>query len=421
MSQAVGIEHAHSAVWLEGYTGLIVSRNQKAAIEVIRYAKTAVKTSQFMPKNLKILVDNKTSLELSNGSRIEAVSASLSAGRSMAASKVTIDEFAVMQHAPDIYQAISPTLSAGGALDVLFSPKGRANMAYMLWNGELGGAYSRHKIHWTRNPAFYTLEEQATGIKPEDCRWYRAERPKYTAEAWAEEYECDFRQSGQAVFLEDNVETMFSHDISMEDYYPTEDYVTFWDIGRHRDATVGITLRIMRDPMTGRIKKRVVKYERGEGWPYPVIASKIDERFMEYPGKHYVESNSIGDPVLSMTDSPAEGAYTSQKSKVNMITALQLDLERGDLESPLVPQLRAELLAYQWDDDGLVQDSVIALSGACLKSNESNADFTPASGGEREMSASVGYARLAGQQNGMGGVYNPFAGAGAGYGSGPYR
>jgi len=369
MSQTVAVEHAHAAVWQPGYTGLIVSKDLDAAIEVVTYAKTAIESARIKPKGLTVIIDNKTSIELSNGSRIKAVAASKKAGRSIAASRVTLDELAVMQWAREIQQAISPTVSTGGSLDILFSPKGRANLAYEIWSGDMGLGYSKHKIHWTQNPAFYTPEEKAAGIPPHLCKWYLEQRPNYTEAGWAEEYTCDFITSGNPVFKDSDIDLMFNSDLSFEPYQMNNQYVTFWDIGRRHDATVGTTLKLYTNAL-GKRKKRIVFFERFEGLPYPKIAEKIDERYATYPGKHYVESNSIGDPVLEFCKASIEGKFTSGKSKTDMITALQLDLENGTLESPVIPQLKTELSAYQWDDAALTQDCVISLSGACLYSDK---------------------------------------------------
>ena len=76
----------------------------------------------------------------------------------------------------------------------------------------------------------------------------------------------------------------------------------------------------------------------------------------------YVESNSVGDPVIENLSIGVEPWVTSGKTKVQALDALTLMLENGDIKWPEIAQLDAEMMVYQDDDKDLVQDCVMALS-----------------------------------------------------------
>lgn len=339
MSQVCAFESLHNAAYKPGATELFVSKNLKAATNLLRYVKASL---PLVEPALRTKKDNETEIVFANGSRIVSEAASPSAGRSYAATDVYLDEFAFLPFGLQIYQSVHPTVSRGGRLTVLSTPYGQNNPFYLLWAGQLGGEgdWSRHVIHWSDCPEF-------------DQAWYERERPHYTASAWATEFECNFEESGQAVFRPRDVERCSEGWLGLQPPRRRRDYVTGWDIGRRHDATVGITLDITSDV------HQVVAFDRFVGVPFPVIQHRIAERDRLYPGVSFVEQNSIGDPVIENTDVHTEPFVTSAKSKANAIMALQLAHENGTFKHS-IEQLRAECLTYRWDDHDITQDSVMA-------------------------------------------------------------
>lgn len=361
-SQAIAFEALHTVLHQAGATVLVVSRNLEAAINVLGYVKTALGTPGIQAP--KIVKDNETQLGLANRSRIVSIPATKGAGRTYAATAVFLDEFAWMPWATEIYTAVAPATSRGGRLTVLSTPNGRANAFYLLWMGHWGKEFSRHRAPWYRCPAY-----NGDGwMEPDDAKareigergqWFRAQRPKYTSQTWAQEYDCDFIESGQAAFKGEDIERAQGIARGLEPYRLGREYVTFWDIGRRGDATVGTTLDVSEWPL------QVVGWERFERLPYPAIQRKIEERWAAYPGQHWVESNGPGDPVIENLKVPVLPWVTSARSKAQMIEALVLALEWGRLGWPEgLRELTAEMTLYQWDDDKLVQDCVMSLAGA---------------------------------------------------------
>ena len=323
---------------------LLISRNQDLAIDLLQACYHAIEGIQSQIP--KLVIHNETELKFADQAHIKSLPANRSAGRGYPATRVYLDEFAFAQYAPEIYRAVSPTVSHGGQMTILSSPDGRGNQFFRLWSGQVGGVWSKHLVDWKRCPVY-------------DEAWYAEERPKYTEVMWASEYGCDFAASGANVFRQIDIDTCMQGWNGLQPGIPKRDYVTFWDIGRKRDATVGITLDAT-DPSN----LQLVAFERELGLPYKVTQGLIEKRWYDYPGRHLVESNGIGDPVIEGLRVPVEGWLTTRKSKIDSITSLALALEHGWLRHD-IDQLTVELQNYQWEDSSITQDCVISLAGAC--------------------------------------------------------
>lgn len=399
ISQTVALEALHDCIYNDHYTVLFISKTQGDAINLLNSVALAWTEGCPRPPGLELMVNNRTELRFSNGSRIKSIPASKGAGRSFTANAVYIDEAAFQQWDKEIYRSIKPTTSRGGRIVVLSTPNGRANNYYQLWSGDLGKNYSHHFIPWWDCPAYLTPEEQEQINRALEkgeftqeelkydahyrkyCAWFALNRDDLTDEMWASEYGCDFRQSGGAVFDEDDVEAVFHKQLRFEAPVANAEYVSFWDIGQ-QDATVGTTFRIIR---TGtKIIKRIVAWERFQHYPFQAIANKVDERTKKYPGTSWVESNNTGKAVIELCRRPVSSHFTDKNSKVEMILALQLDLQQNRIESPEIARLREEMLGYQWDDKGIIQDCVMSISGACYRSSSKGSKkVRPRAGGQR--------------------------------------
>jgi hypothetical protein len=78
-----------------------------------------------------------------------------------------------------------------------------------------------------------------------------------------------------------------------------------------------------------------------------------------------VESNGVGDPVIENLSVRVDPFTTTAKTKVQAIQALQLLIQQRRFKH-MEKQLGAELSIYEWDDSGIVQDSVMAASIAAF-------------------------------------------------------
>jgi hypothetical protein len=138
-------------------------------------------------------------------------------------------------------------------------------------------------------------------------------------------------------------------------------YVKAWDIGREKDAAVGIVLDVTEDVHD------VVAYRRLRGAPYPQIQREIEALHKAFPGTTVIEDNAAGQAVrenLKLPEYQVIGFSTSPSSKARIIQQLRLAIESWLIQwdRDACAQLDAEMRGYQLPDDNVVQDSVIALA-----------------------------------------------------------
>ncbi len=359
-SQVFALEGLYAAVHEPESTVLLVSRSQDLAVNLLRYCYQSYNNLREAPTLTK---QNESEMGFANGSRIKSIPANRSTGRGFAATRGYLDEVAYAAYAVDIYQCGSPSVSHGGALTIGSTPNGMGNLFHTLCIA--GEGFTRFVVPWWECPAYWTPQERARGVPKEDAAWYRRERPKYTAQSWAAEFECDFIGSGVVVFSITDIDR--AADGAVGDVVPMQghQYVTAVDIGRRQDATVINTFDATRLPY------QRVAHERVERTPYPVIQQMIEDRAQAYPGTLIIESNGVGDPVIENLSVPCVPFVTSVRSKVQAIQSLQLLLEQGDIKAAWTDQERRELIGYQWDDRALVQDCVMSLAIAATVLDQS--------------------------------------------------
>lgn len=93
---------------------LVISTKQETAKNVIRVVQNIFK---YLPRWIvdlgKIKNDNKTALELQNGSRVKAITTRSDAGRSEAVSLLIVDEAAIIDNFEELWAGLGPTVSTG--------------------------------------------------------------------------------------------------------------------------------------------------------------------------------------------------------------------------------------------------------------------------------------------------------------------
>jgi len=334
MSNAIAIEALHTALTRPDSTVIFVSRNQQAARLLITYCQH---TLNGLPNAPVLPIENQSELGFSNGSRIVSLPANPSTGRGFAATHVYLDEFAFCNYDALIYESVIGTVSTGGRVTILSTPNGRANMFFRLWSGLEGGEWSRRRVHWSDCPRF-------------DAAWAERTQGGMTRQSFGQEYDLDFLTSGDAVFDPDDLARCRNGWV--ESAEGCDQLITAWDIGRRNDHTVGVTIGLRGDAW------HVVEFSRFLS-PYPVIQARIDERAQRLRDVPRVESNGVGDPVIENLAVQAEPFVTTQRSKLQAIQALQLLIQQGRFKHG-IEQLDRELSLYQWRDDNLVTDSVLA-------------------------------------------------------------
>lgn len=225
VSQLLAGEALGLAKRQEGATILFVSRNLAAAQHLQRLVYQLLEEDANPPS---VIRKNESELLLANRSVIRSLPATEDTGRTFAATAVYLDEFAHMPHADRIYQAVVPCTARGGRVTVVSTPYGKANAFYRLWQeSQLGLRDLAHfRIHWSEcpeyNPEGWQLADpEARRRVGEQGEWYRRNRPRFSDEQWAQEYECDFTGSAALVYRE------FDPSLHLGDYVYRPDWPTF--------------------------------------------------------------------------------------------------------------------------------------------------------------------------------------------------
>lgn len=193
--------------------------------------------------------------------------------------------------------------------------------------------------------------------------------------------EGGFPDSSGEVFTAAQVEYLFDQDVEFDHWgkidpddgtaefcycepKPGGQYFHGWDLAKKQDWTVGWTIDVRKNPW------RVVAYERFQHRPWPYVYEQIRHRHKFYASKGisetWIDCTGVGDVVLDeLQDIQAEGLMFTGKSKVNMLTNMQTVLASSALKCPWLKQAVDEFSFYEWEDENLVQDIVMAL-GVCL-------------------------------------------------------
>lgn len=200
-SRQLGISSitAAYALWLalfyRGKNILVIATKLDTAMNFIRKVKTALSG---LPRWLvlpDVNVDNKQSIEFSNGSKIKAIPTSADAGRSEALSLLIVDEAAFIRNFDELWAGLYPTLSLGGRAIIISTPNGVGDLYHDLYTRAEAGhnEFNAIKLMWTEHPEH-------------DQAWFDNETRNMSARDIAQEMMCDFASSGQTMVSAEDIE-----------------------------------------------------------------------------------------------------------------------------------------------------------------------------------------------------------------------
>jgi len=185
---------------------LVMATKLNTAIEIVEKVKDMLDSVPAWLKIAEITVNNKTKLELSNGSKIQGVPTSKDAGRSQALSLLVIDEAAHIDDMDELWTGLLPTVSTGGRCIALSTPNGVGNWFHKTYVDSESGQnnFKPTKIPWTLHPE-YTQE------------WFDNMTRNMSKRQIAQEFECNFNASGETVIHPEDI-TKVKRDICEPKY-----------------------------------------------------------------------------------------------------------------------------------------------------------------------------------------------------------
>ena len=244
-----------------------------------------------------ILVWNKGSVELENGSKILAASTSASAVRGMSFNILFLDEFAFVPNhvAEQFFASVYPTITSGKSTKVIIisTPNGM-NHFYKMWEDARNGknGYVTNEVHWSQVPG-------------RDAKWKEETMKNTSKRQFAQEFECDFLGSADTLISPSKLQAIpFTEPIvsnaGLDIYERSQEgheYIITVDVARGigGDYSAFIVFDITTLPY-----KVVAKFRDNEIKPV-MFPSRIFQVAKNYNFPYIlVEVNDIGDSIGAM-------------------------------------------------------------------------------------------------------------------------
>tara|TARA_R110000751_G_scaffold130890_3_gene232990 strand:+ start:714 stop:2303 length:1590 start_codon:yes stop_codon:yes gene_type:complete len=308
---------------------LVMATKFKTASNLVKKVKAIMKNLPEWIIISEISIDNRSSFELSNGSQIQAASTSGDAGRSEALSLLVIDEAAHVENLDELWPGLYPTISTGGRVIALSTPKGVGNWFHKTYSGAEEGTNDFHPINlpWHAHP-------------DRDQNWFDKETRNMSRREIAQELECNFNTSGESVIHPDDIawveslvcdpkyRTGFDRNMWIwEQYQVDSSYLLVADVARGDGADYSVFHIIKLETM-----EIVAEYQ---GKPSLDMYSTI----LQQAGKEYgncllvVENVGIGISVLEkLIDLQYPNLYYSIKGSHDFVDSYQ-----GESNNSAVP------------------------------------------------------------------------------------
>ena len=286
----------HYAVFNDSVNIGILANKAATARELLGRLQTAYEN---LPKWMQqgVLVWNRGSLELENGSKILAASTSASAVRGMSFNILFLDEFAfVPNHIADsFFASVYPTITSGKSTKVIIvsTPHGM-NHFYRMWHDAEKGKneYVPTDVHWSEVPG-------------RDDVWKEQTIANTSEQQFKIEFECEFLGSVDTLISPSKLRALvYDSPIASnagldvyEEPVKDHDYVMTVDVARGvgEDYSAFVCVDITEFP-----HKVVAKYRNNDIKPmlFPNIIYEIARKYNS--AFILCEVNDIGDQVASI-------------------------------------------------------------------------------------------------------------------------
>jgi hypothetical protein len=286
----------HYAIFNDNVNIAILANKASTARDLLGRLQLAYEN---LPKWMQqgVLIWNKGSLELENGSKIIAASTSASAVRGGSYNIIFLDEFAFVPNhiADEFFSSVYPTISSGKStkLIIVSTPHGM-NHFYKIWHDAERGKnqYIPTEVHWTEVPG-------------RDELWKKQTIENTSEQQFAVEFLCEFLGSVGTLINPAKIKTLvYDEPIKKNaglDVYeePKEEhtYIMTVDVSRglNNDYSAFVVFDISSFPY-----KIVAKYRNNEIKPilFPNIIMDVAKAY----NKSFVlaEVNDIGEQVTSI-------------------------------------------------------------------------------------------------------------------------
>jgi hypothetical protein len=286
----------HYAVFNDNVNIAILANKASTARDLLGRLQLAYEN---LPKWMQqgVLVWNKGSLELENGSKILAASTSASAVRGGSYNVIFLDEFAFIPNhiADQFFASVYPTISSGQRTKVIIvsTPRGM-NHFYRMWHDAERGKneYIPTEVHWSEVPG-------------RDQVWKEQTIANTSEQQFRVEFECEFLGSVDTLISSSKLKTLvydepIKKNAGLDIYFEpikNHDYVLTVDVAR--GVGIDYSAFVITD-ITTFPHKIIGKYRNNEIKPmlFPSIIVDIAKAYNN--AFILCEVNDIGDQVASI-------------------------------------------------------------------------------------------------------------------------
>ncbi len=286
----------HYAVFNDNVNIAILANKASTARDLLGRLQLAYEN---LPKWMQqgVLVWNKGSLELENGSKILAASTSASAVRGGSYNVIFLDEFAFIPNhiADQFFASVYPTISSGQRTKVIVvsTPRGM-NHFYRMWHDAERGKneYIPTEVHWSEVPG-------------RDSLWKEQTIANTSEQQFRVEFECEFLGSVDTLISSSKLKSLIydepiKKNAGLDIYFEpikNHDYVITVDVAR--GVGIDYSAFVITD-ITTFPHKIIGKYRNNEIKPmlFPSIIVDIAKAYNN--AFILCEVNDIGDQVASI-------------------------------------------------------------------------------------------------------------------------
>lgn len=271
--------------------------------------------------------------------------------------RVVIDE---ADYVPErvVDEVVRMTLAdRDGQLVFTTTPKPRRGLVYKMFKR---GQEAEH-------PGLFTYSGSTFQNPHVSHSYIEAQRARMTKGQWSREVLGLYAGDDDSVFGWDFIQEAYSEWAGPDTYtlptieppQPGRRYVLGADVAKKQDKTVIVVADATRRPY------RAVYFDSFNKMPWPALGRKIGLIAKSYKVREadaYVDITGPGQQLEDELKGIATGFTFTNRSKLELLTYLQLALEKGHLSFPFIQQLVDELSGYEWEDDELDTDAVMGLA-----------------------------------------------------------
>ena len=342
ISTAIAMEALYNVIWYPDKTILFVSASERLSRELMDKVKSLLRSMEpftlqtdYGIASNEVDTDTKTTMQVKNNSRIISLPNNPKTIVGYKADWVYIDEFALFENPGEVWQSILPSLSRGGKITLVSTPRGKLGEFYRLWDESYRGLndFKRFEIPYQKcqEPVYLEAIEGNRSIMSEI--------------QFKQEYECQFIDENISMFPYQIINPCISEVDSIFNVKTVNPIYIGIDFGAKRSSTVVIiaekleTRWIIRPPIKEFVGKIITGDEKVDEDLYKPQLNYIRELILKVrPTRVFVDATGYGIPLFNNLRESfgglIQGMTFNNPLKENLITHIRVMFENRQIDIP---------------------------------------------------------------------------------------